>query len=210
MTSHKLTSLRETHKDHTRTRILEAAIDEMREGKLDALTIAKVAERAQVTERTVYRHFLTREDLLKAVWPRMQARVGSSGFPQTADDLIATPLRLFPRFDEEEGLIRASISSEPGREMRLSSNPQRQAAMLACVADALPEMDDAAKRRRAAVAQLIDSAYAWSVLRDFWGLEGAEAGRAASEAIAVLLGRRSAADERDLSPERVFSHGEEK
>ena len=47
--------------------------------------------------------------------------------------------------------------------MRLSSNPQRQAAMLACVADALPEMDDAAKRRRAAVAQLIDSAYAWSV-----------------------------------------------
>ena len=68
----------------------------MREGKLDALTIAKVAERAQVTERTVYRHFLTREDLLKAVWPRMQARVGSSGFPQTADDLIATPLRLFP------------------------------------------------------------------------------------------------------------------
>jgi len=181
----------------------------MREGKLDALTIAKVAERANVTERTVYRHFLTREDLLKAVWPRMQARVGSSGFPQTADDLIATPLRLFPRFDEEEGLIRASIASEPGREMRLSSNPQRQAAMLACVADAFPEMDDAAKRRRAAVAQLIDSAYAWSVLRDFWELEGAEAGRAASEAIAVLLGRRSAADERDLSPER-FSHGEEK
>lgn len=210
MTSHELTSLRETHKDHTRTRILDAAIDEMREGKLDALTIAKVAERAKVTERTVYRHFLTREDLLKAVWPRMQARVGSSGFPQTADALIATPLRLFPRFDEEEGLIRASISSETGREVRLSSNPQRQAAMLACVADAFPEMDDAAKRRRAAVAQLIDSAYAWSVLRDFWGLEGAEAGRAASEAIAVLLGRRSAADERDLPPERFFSHGEEK
>lgn len=210
MTSHKLTPLRETHKDHTRTRILDAAIDEMRESKLDALTIAKVAERAKVTERTVYRHFLTREDLLKAVWPRMQARVGSSGFPQTADDLIATPLRLFPRFDEEEGLIRASISSDTGREVRLSSNLQRQAAMLACIADALPEMDDAAKRRRAAVAQLIDSAYAWSVLRDFWGLEGAEAGRAASEAIAVLLGRRSAADERDLSPERVFSHGEEK
>ena len=191
-------------------RILDAAIDEMREAKLDALTIAKVAERAKVTERTVYRHFLTREDLLKAVWPRMQARVGSSGFPQTADDLIATPLRLFPRFDEEEGLIRASISSETGREMRLSSNPQRQAAMLACVADALPEMDGVAQRRRAAIVQLIDSAYAWSALRDFWGMDGVEAGRAASEAIAVLLGRRSAADERDFSQARDFRDGEEK
>lgn len=191
-------------------RILDAAIDEMREGKLDALTIAKVAERAKVTERTVYRHFLTREDLLKAVWPRMQARVGSSGFPQTADDLIATPLRLFPRFDEDEGLIRASISSETGREMRLSSNPQRQAAMFACVADALPEMDGVAQRRRAAIVQLIDSAYAWSALRDFWGMDGVEAGRAASEAIAVLLGRRSAADERDFSQGRDFRDGEEK
>jgi hypothetical protein len=82
--------------------------------------------------------------------------------------------------------------------------------MLACVADALPEMDNAAKRRRAAIVQLIDSAYAWSVLREFWGLDGAEAGRTASEAIAILLGRRSAADERDFSPERDFFHGEEK
>ncbi len=204
MSSHELTSLRETHKDHTRTRILDAAIDEMREGKLDALTIAKVAERAKVTERTIYRHFQTREDLLNAVWPRMQARVGSSGFPQTADELIATPLRLFPRFDDEEGLIRASISSETGHEVRLSSNAQRQAAMLSCVADALPEMDDAAKRRRAAIVQLIDSAYAWSVLRDFWGLDGVEAGRAAAEAIAILLGRRSPDDQRDIV------HGEEK
>jgi AcrR family transcriptional regulator len=208
MTTYELTSLREAHKDQTRARILDAAIEEMRESKLDTLTIAKVAERAKVTERTVYRHFLTREDLLKAVWPRMQARVGSSGFPQTADALIATPLRLFPRFDEEEGLIRASISSETGRAVRLSSNPQRQAAMLACVTDAMPRMDDAVKRRRAAIVQLIDSAYGWSVLRDFWGLDGAEAGRAAAEAIAVLLGRRSADDESDLT--RDLTLGEEK
>jgi len=131
-------------------RILDSAIDEMREGSLGALTIAKVAERAKITERTVYRHFQTREDLLKAVWPRMQARVGSSGFPQTAGELIATPLRLFPRFDEEDGLVRASISSETGREVRLSSNEQRQSAMLACVTDALPNFGGPAKRRRAA------------------------------------------------------------
>lgn len=204
MTSLELTSLREAHRDQTRMRILDAAIDEMREGSLGALTIAKVAERAKITERTVYRHFQTREDLLKAVWPRMQARVGSSGFPQTAGELIATPLRLFPRFDEEDGLVKASISSETGREVRLSSNEQRQAAMLACVADALPDFRDPAKRRRAAIVQLIDSAYGWSVLRDFWGFDGAEAGRAAAEAIAVLLGRRAPDDESDIE------QGEEK
>jgi AcrR family transcriptional regulator len=199
MTSQHLTSLREAHKDQTRLRILDAALEEIREGKFDALTIAKVAERARVTERTIYRHFETREDLLKAVWPRLQARVGSRGFPDTADAVIATPLRLFPRFDEEAGLIRASISSQAGLEVRLSANDERREAMLACVKDALPEMGEAARRRRAAILQLVDSAYAWAVLKDFWDLDGAEAGRAAAEAIAILLGRRSAEDQRDIS-----------
>lgn len=204
MTSHKLTSLREAHKDQTHLRILDAAIEEIRDGSFDALTIAKVAERARVTERTIYRHFETREDLLKAVWPRLQARVGSAGFPHSADEVIATPLRLFPRFDHEAGLIRASISSQAGLEVRLSANDERRAAMLACVRDALPEMGDAASRRRAAILQLIDSAYAWAALKDFWDLDGAEAGYAAAEAIAILLGRRSPTDEGDLS------QGEEK
>jgi AcrR family transcriptional regulator len=189
MTAAPLTSIRDQYKAMTRDRILDAAL-EVLASEPGALTIVAVAQEAGVTQRTIFRHFATREQLLEAVWPRMQARVNSRGFPTTAQDLIETPRRLFPRFDEQQNLVIASVYSEGGREIRLKSNDSRQAAMLACVDDALPDLPEPSKRRRAAVVQLINSAYAWSVLKDFWGLDGVEAGEAAAEAIAVLLGTR--------------------
>ena len=176
----------------TRNRIIDGAVELIAESGGEPVTIGAVAERCGIAERTVYRHFETREELLKAVWPRMQEQVGSLGWPSTADELIARPQRLFRRFDEHAGLVRASINSATGKELRTGMNAARQAAMLACVADAFPDLDDAAARRLAAVVQLLESADAWSVLKDFWGLHGAEAGRAASEAIAILLGRQPA------------------
>lgn len=189
MTTHSATSIRQQYKDMTRERILDAAIDLMAEAGMAPLTVADVASRAGVTTRTIYRHFETREGLIEAVWPRMQARVRSRGFPRTADEIIATPGYLFPQFDEHANLVRASAFSDAGLEVRLRANDERTAAALACAADALPGLPADAARRRAAVIQLLDSAYCWAVLRDFWGFDGVEAGRAASEAIAILLGR---------------------
>lgn len=194
MSTSNTTSIRHHYKAMTRNRILDAALDLMAQGDA-ALTIASVAQQAGITDRTVYRHFATREALLEAVWPRMQARVASKGFPRTAQALIQTPRELFPRFDENQNLVRASVYSESGREVRLKSNTERQAAMLACVEEALPGLSGAAKRRRAAILQLIDSAYAWAVMKDFWDLDGVEAGEAAAEAIAILLGHAPPADE---------------
>lgn len=193
-----MTSLRQAHKEMTRDRILDAAIELMTQVDSGPLTIANVADRASVTQRTVYRHFANRDQLLEQVWPKMQAKVHSKGFPTTADELVASPIHLFPRFDEQANLVRASAFSEAGLEVRLHANPERQKAMLACVADASLGLGKAATRRRAAIVQLINSAYGWAVLRDFWGLDGKEAGIAAGEAIAILLNLRTPADDKPL------------
>lgn len=188
----KPSSLRDVYREETRTRILDAAVAELSQNELEALTMAGVAARAGVTERTVFRHFPTRDALIRAVWPRMQARVRSSGFPRTARDLIETPNRLFPEFDREERLVRASAFSTGGREVRLASNSERQAAMRASVRDAFPDIREPELTRLAAVVQLIDSAYAWAVMKEFWDLDGRESATAASQALAVLLGHRRA------------------
>jgi len=190
MTSEAMTSLRDSYREETRTRILDAAVAQMAVSELEGLTMAAVAAQAGVTERTVFRHFPSRDALIAAVWPRMQARVRSDGFPHTADALVATPTRLFPAFDEEEGLVRASAFSAAGREVRAASDPERRAAMRACVLDAFPDLAEPELTRLAAVVQLINSAYGWAVMKQHWGLTGAEAGEAASHALAVLLGRR--------------------
>ena len=62
----------------------------------------------------------------------------------------------------------------------------------ACVRDAFPQIQEPQLTRLAAIVQLIDSAYAWSVMKEYWDLDGTESGSAASEAIAILLGRRDA------------------
>lgn len=192
MTSQKQTSLRDRYRDETHMRILDAAIAELAVTELEALTMAGVAARAGVTERTVFRHFATRDALVRAVWPRMQSRVRSPGFPTTADALIDTPNYLFPEFDREGLLVRASAFSAAGREVRRASNAERQAAMRAAVRDAYPQLREPELTRLAAICQLIDSAYAWAVMKEHWDLDGTEAGIAASQALAVLLGRRAA------------------
>jgi AcrR family transcriptional regulator len=184
-----MSSIRQHYMAQTRDRILEAAMTAIRKEGLEALTIAQVAKDAGITDRTVYRHFQTREDLLKAVWARMQSRIGLGGFPQTVEGLLAAPAALFPRFDAQEGAVRASMYSQAGREVRASANRERQQAMQACVAQALPELDEAARRRRAAVIQMIGSSHGWACLKDYWGLDTDQAARAATEAIAILLGQ---------------------
>lgn len=191
MNSDALT-LRGEYKEMTRQRIIDSAIDLLRERGEQVLTIAAVAKMANVTERTVYRHFETRDALIRAVWKAMQGRVASGGFPETAAALLESPCRLFPKFDDARELVRASIHSPAGLDIRMHSNPERKRAITASVRDALPGLDETTLRRRAAIAQLINSAQGWEVLTHFWGMTGEEAGAAASEALAVLLGRRPA------------------
>src|SRR5689334_17529791 len=96
-------SLRQQYMAQTRERILDAAMASIPKEGIEGLTIAQVAKDAGITDRTVYRHFHTREDLLKAVWGRMQSRIGLGGFPRTVEALLAAPAALFARFDAQEG-----------------------------------------------------------------------------------------------------------
>ncbi len=181
-------SLREAHRALTRKRILDAAIELLKREDLDALKLSDVAARAGMTERTLYRHFATREEMLKALWPHLQARVGASGFPATAADLVETPLWLFPNFDTEDGAVRASLHSSAGRELRRASNSERQAAIRQAVREARPGLAEPALTRLCAVIHLVAGAYGWAVMKDAWDLNGKEAGRAASDAVRLLLG----------------------
>lgn len=183
-----LPPLRDAQKEVTRDRILDAAIELLNVGDLDVLTNGEIAERAGIAERTVYRHFPTREDLLRDLWAHLQKRMGAGPAIAGAADLAALSLRLFARFDTMPGAVTASAFSKTGLEMRMAVNDERKASYLAAVREARPELDDAAQTRLAAVAMLISSAWGWSVMRNFWGLDAQQSGLAAAEAISSLLG----------------------
>src|SRR5689334_12738480 len=65
---------RERQREETREQILRAVARQLEAGQMDDLSFAEVARDAGVGERTVYRHFPTKEALLGAFWSWMQTQ----------------------------------------------------------------------------------------------------------------------------------------
>jgi hypothetical protein len=85
-------------------------------------------------------------------------------------------------------LVRAYLYNRSFWETLRRPNRQTQRAIVACVAEEVG-LDEPSRRRRAAVIELLSSAYACEMMQEAWGFSGEEAGEAASEAIEVLLNR---------------------
>jgi AcrR family transcriptional regulator len=141
-----------------------------------------------VPERTVYRHFPTRQDLLTAVFHWANRRIGFDGvLPRDGADAVALVRQVFPGFDELAPIIRELLMAPEGLLARLSDIAQRREAALAVVGHEAPGLDPTSARRVAAVVQLLTTAAAWQTLRDYWGMDGTEAAETAATAIELLL-----------------------
>jgi AcrR family transcriptional regulator len=179
--------LRQARALETRERILAGVADWLQRGEPGELTLEAVAEEAGVERRTLFRHFATRETLLAAFWVWINARIAPSTLPGSLDELIAAPRETFARFDDEEGVIRASLHSAAGRAMRMAAVGARRAAFRAALREATRGASAADRRRLEAVVHALYSASAWGAMRDYAGVSGARAGDAASWALAVLV-----------------------
>jgi AcrR family transcriptional regulator len=179
--------LRREQKEATRQRILDAAGKLMATRGLGEFSYAAIAEAAGVKERTVYRHFPSKRQLLEGLWDWFQERIQYGTIARTEESLIAKPLQTFRAFDENEELERALWSTPEGREFRLSNVEERKAGIRAAIADATRGLPPRQTKWVAAVIHVLYSGAAWSTMKDYWGLSGEEAGKAASMAIELLL-----------------------
>ncbi len=180
-------ALRDRQKAGTRDLILEAVGRRLEDSALEDLNFAEIAAEAGVAERTVYRHFPTKDALMDAFWTWLHGALRIEAFPTTAAELIALPERVFAFFDDHEAVLRGMLASRQGREVRLKVNDERQRAIRLAVRDAAPDLEEPDFTRLCASVQLLYSATAWLTMKDYWGLSGAEAGRAASDSIRTLL-----------------------
>lgn len=171
----------------TRERILDAALDRLEAGGIEALSFAAVAAAAGLPERTLYRHFADREALLDALWQRISERVGMPEPPTDPAGWAALPTATFGGFDRHEGLMRALLSSPSGRAFARRNLDARTAALEAALAPLLGRLAPADAAALLALVQLLNTATAWATLRDYRGIDGAEAGRIAARGLAWLL-----------------------
>jgi AcrR family transcriptional regulator len=152
------------------------------------VTFAKAAAATGVPERTIYRHFPTRDALMAALFEYTNRRIGFEGeLPTTPDAMTAMIHRVFPGFDTVAPVVAELLTSPEGRRVRLGALNDRRAAATTVVRNARPDLDAAATRRLAAVVQVLGTAAVWQALRDFWDMDGAEAAAAVTAAMHALL-----------------------
>ena len=82
--SRYVSSLRDRQKAETHDQILNAVGRKLESGALEDISFAEIAEEAGVGERTVYRHFPTREALLGAFWAWLQTQTLTAQRPAKA------------------------------------------------------------------------------------------------------------------------------
>ena len=182
----KIVTLSDERADLVRRRMLEGVSGVLSRG--EPLTYAAVAQAAGVSERTLYRHFPTREALLAAVFDWANERIGFHGaYPKDEAELGALVRRAFPGFDALAPVIEELLLTPEGRQARLASKPERQRAALALVRSEAPGLERGAERRVAAVVQLLTAAATWQSMRDYWDMNGEEAAETAVLAIELLL-----------------------
>jgi hypothetical protein len=149
----------------------------------DDVTFAKVATEAAVAGAHGLPPLPTREALLTAVYVWANQRIGFDGhLPTSGAEATALVRRVFPGFDEIAP-VTASCSSPRGPAGPPVVGGGAATVALAMVDGEVPGSTRRPRRRLAAALQLMTTAGTWLTLRDYWGMDGEEAGETAALAV---------------------------
>lgn len=182
------TPIRDRKAARTRGAILEALAEEIAaEGVCDA-AIERVAARAGVSHRTVYRHFVDRRALLDALAEHVRevlsAEVDEASL-RDADDLVDVVPFMFGRFDELGAPVAAMARLSVLESIRSEAHAERTGLMAELLAPRLDGLDDPVAVF--AVLRHLVSAVGWGLLREASGLEGERLGHAVGSVIEAVL-----------------------
>jgi len=180
-------ALRARQAADTRDLIIAAVGEQLAAGGIDDLSVERVAARAGVSPRTVYRHFPTREALLDSVGAWVVTRSRELPDPLRAEELPEAIVASFESFDRHETMMRGFLATTGGRELRAHMRRKRLQRIDGALDVALAGADPERARLAKAVIGHLCSAATWQALKDEAGLTGAEAGQAVAHTIEALL-----------------------
>jgi AcrR family transcriptional regulator len=177
-------SLRQAQRAVTEQRIIEALAALIDEEHPLEISMAAVAQRAGVSEPTLYRHFPTKRDLFAALAGYQFRTVAAGITPASADELADAVRTVFERSAAMENVVRWTLAAtDPERVPR--PNVQARLDVLRNALGDLADNEDDAQFLLCTVL-LLTSPMAWLYWKDYLGLDPAEAAQIAGWAIKTL------------------------
>jgi AcrR family transcriptional regulator len=172
-------------KENARSRMVDALIALIAEGS--DINHDRVAERAGIGRRTVYRYFPDRESLMQSVWERVTGLAGPSvTFPRSEEEMLSSLPAIYEGFDRIAPLATVIRSTPQGRAVRMSERKRRTESYRAAAADATQDLNEEDQLLATAMLQVLHTT-PWLEMRDHWGLTGAQMAKACGWAMRTLL-----------------------
>jgi AcrR family transcriptional regulator len=195
--------LRDEYAALTRRRIVAAFVESLGDGTSDDVSMAAIAKRSNVAERTIYRHFKTRAELLAAAGEWIEDNVFGYVPFTSPDELPGIFRKLCRSFDHHPHLARAIALTRAGRTVRAGFRRRLIEHHRKAMAPLTRHLKPKEVRQAEALATYLNNVLAWSALREDFGMSSAEIADAIEWALTTLLKdvrRRDAAAAR-LSPD---------
>lgn len=185
--SNQPNTLSARHADLTQRLILDAAIELIQMASVSQLSVRAVARHANISERTIFRYFASREDLLDAIAAEVSRRLDAPPDPTTVEELLAYPKAIYARFEASAALTEAVLHSELYHRIRTTDASKRMKAIRAVVDAAAPGRPERHRRLATADIHYHVVASTWRYFRSYFGLSPQDATECARMAIEQSL-----------------------
>lgn len=178
---------REAQAQATRQAILEAAFGLVGDDVDAQLSFARVAERAGVSEPTVYRNFPNREALVAALSAHISERFRGPRMPDEVDELPAAAIATAQYFAENPQMLRAALRSSGAQEIREHGRKGRSAQLRELLTGPTEHLEKKDAEAVRAVIMTLVRGETWVELADRHHIDTDRAGFAMAWAIRALL-----------------------
>ena len=179
--------LRDEYAAQTRRRIVAAFVESLQDEAADDVSMAVIARRANVAERTIYRHFKTRAELLNEAGEWIEANVFGYVPFTSPDELPGIFRKLCRSFDRHPHLARAIALTRAGRTMRAGFRRRLIDHHSKAMAPLTQHLKPKEVRQAEALTSYLNNVLAWSALREDFGMSSAEIADAIEWALTTLL-----------------------
>ena len=156
----------------TRERIKQALIRQLIDNNTTEFSVEQAAKDAEVTVRTVFRHFATKEDMLAAVSEGIASVTQQVTKPATAQDLKLTLKQTYSMFEQHEDLVKATLLSQIGRGVRSDMAAKRRATNMQALAPLVQQLPQSQAKAVQAVLCNLLTAETWWNLKSAFEVDG--------------------------------------
>ena len=178
-------SPRDRHKADIRARILIGLMALLTDG--EEINHDRVAERAGVARRTVYRYFPDQSALMQSLWASVTAMADPSlTYPESEQAMLTSLPDIHRGFDAIAPVATVVRSTPQGRKVRLAEKARRQKSYTNATADAVKALRPRDRLLATAMLQMLHTA-PWLEMRDGWDLDGGQIAESCGWAMRVLL-----------------------